>query len=82
MDEKQHLPSVKTRMEVVELPSLTDQLDGIGQDLVRSTRLALVSTVGFAVHFRHDGIDMVVWHAEKDVYKPLGGASMALLDTN
>jgi len=60
MDGEQEGPRVKTRVEVMERASVTDQLVGIGQNLIRLPRLALGAIVGVAVHLRHNGVDMVV----------------------
>ena len=82
MDWEQEGPSVKTRVEVVQRASVTDQLVGIGQNLVGLPRLALVAIVGAAVHLRHVGVDMVVGNPVEDVDKPRRDAPMALFNTN
>ena len=60
MDREQERPSVKTRVEVVERPSVTYQLVGVRQDLLRLSRLALVAIIGVPVHLRYDGVDVVI----------------------
>jgi len=67
VDREQEDPSVKTRVEVVERTTVTDQLVGIGQDLIGLPRLALVSIVGVAMHLRHDGVNMVIRDPVEDV---------------
>ena len=62
----------------MERPSVSDQLFGAGQDLVRLALLVLVALTGVSVLFRHDGVDVVVRHAGEDVDKPRWGASIAL----
>jgi len=47
-------------MEVVERPSVGDQLVGVGQDFIRFSRLALISIVGVPVNFHLHGVDMFV----------------------
>jgi len=69
-------------MEVLERPSVTDQLVGIRQDLVRLSRLALIAIIGVPVHFRLDGVDVVVGHLIEDFNEPRRGAPMALFRTN
>ena len=60
VDREQERPSVKTRVEVVERPSVTYQLVGVRQDLLRLSRLALVAIIGVPVHLRYDGVDVVI----------------------
>jgi len=82
MDGEQEGPSVKTRVDVIERASVTDQLVGIRQNLIRLPRLALVAIVGVAVHLRHHGVDMVVGDPVEDVNEPLRDAPMSLFNTN
>jgi len=60
VDREQDGPSVKTRVEVVERTSVTDQLVGIGQDLIGLPRLALAAVVGVAMYLRRDGVNMII----------------------
>jgi len=69
-------------MEVMEGPSVTEQLVGTGQNLIGLSRLALVAIVGVAMHLCHDGVDMVVGNPVEDVYKPRRDAPRALFNTN
>jgi len=82
VDREQEHPSVKTRVQVVEGPSVTGQLVGVCQNFIRLPRLALVSIVGVTVHFRHDSVDMVVRNPVEDVDKTRRDAPMALFNTN
>jgi len=47
-------------VEVVERTSVTDQLVGIGQDLIGLPRLALAAVVGVAMYLRRDGVNMII----------------------
>jgi len=69
-------------MEVMEGPSVPDQLVGIGQDLIGLPRLALVAIIGVTMHLRHDGVNMVVRNPVEDVHKPRRDAPMALFHAN
>jgi len=69
-------------MEFMEGPSVTDQLVGIGQDLIGLPRLVLVDIIGVTMHLRHDGVNMVVRNLVEDVHKPRRDASMALFHPN
>jgi len=82
LDGEQEDPSVKTPVKVMERASVTDQLVGIGQNLIRLPSLALAAIVGVAVHLRHDGVSMVIGDPVEDVYEPRRDAPMALFDTN
>jgi len=82
VDREQKGPSVKTRVKVLKRTSVTDQLVGIGQDLIGLPRLALVSIVGVAVHLRHDGVNMVFGNPVEDIHKPRRDAPVALFNTN
>jgi len=82
VDGEQERPHVKTRMGVVERPSVTDQLVGIRQDLLRLSRLAMISVIGVPMHLRHDGVDVVFRHIIEDVDEPRRGALIAFFDTN
>jgi len=81
MDGEQEGPSVKTRVEVMKRASGTDELVGLGQNLIRLPRLALVAIVGVAVHLCHDGLDMVVGNPIEDDKEPRRDAPMALFIT-
>ena len=65
----------------MERSSATDQLVGIRQDLVRSSRLALSAVLGVAMHLRHDGVDVVARNIVDDVDETRRCASMDFLGT-
>jgi len=82
VDREQERPSVKTRMKVMEGPSVTDQLVGVRQTLIRMPRLALVAIVGVSVHLRHDGVNVIVGDPVEDFNEPRRDAAMALFNMN
>jgi len=61
----------------MEGPSVTDQLVGIGQDIIGLPRLALVAVIGVSMLLRHDGVNVVVRNPVEDVHKPRRDALMA-----
>jgi len=71
-DWEQERPCVKTRVEVVERPSVTDQLVGIRQDFERLSRLTLVAIIGVPVYLRHDGVDVVIGYLMRLSFNPSG----------
>jgi len=74
VDWEQKRPRVNTLVEVVERPSVTDQLVGIRQDLVRLSNLTLVAIMSVPVLLRHDGVDVVISYLIKDVIEIRRGA--------
>jgi len=82
MNGEQEGPSVKARVDIVERAPVADPLVGIGQNLIRLPRLALVAIVGVAVHLRYDGVDTVIGDPVEDADEPRRDAPMALFETN